>query len=132
MGKFTDEYQGLCCSYVAWSDGSFSCDLSLGNKTQSTILAQEYVNSSSIYIFTPQEQSQEKSNRDYSYTTVLNVLSVLDLIQDFIGIALGLWISPWILSVTIPMTIGDILSIYLQTLEKPFIFFESKFLEGLL
>ena len=113
MGKFADEYQGLCCSYVAWSDGSFSCDLSLGNKTQSTILAQEYVNSSSIYIFTPQEQSQEKSNRDYSYTTVLNVLSVLDLIQDFIGIALGLWISPWILSVTIPMTIGDILSIYL-------------------
>jgi len=30
-GKFTDKDQGLCCNYVAWTDGTFSCDLVLGN-----------------------------------------------------------------------------------------------------
>ena len=43
---------------------------------------------------------------------------------------MSLVVSPWLLTVTIPMLLGDLLSIYIVAVENPFIFFESKLLEG--
>jgi hypothetical protein len=59
----------------------------------------------------------------------LFTLSAFDLTQDIFGIIISL-LNPWLLLISIPMTLGDLLSMYIVLLEKPFIFFESELLES--
>ena len=63
---------------------------------------------------------------------MLNLLSLVDLIQDFFGLLMGVFINPYLLIASVPMIIFDIYSIWIVSIEKPFIFFESEILKILI
>ena len=63
---------------------------------------------------------------------MLNLLSSLDLIQDFIGFILGIFITPLIVYASSLMFIFDTFSIWIVSMKTPFIFFESKTLESVI
>ena len=63
---------------------------------------------------------------------MLNLLSSLDLIQDFIGFILGIFITPLLVYASSLMFIFDTFSIWIVSMKTPFIFFESKTLESVI
>ena len=52
----------------------------------------------------------------------------MDILQDLGGVVLGLWYWPFLIF-SVPMLLGDFYAIYLVSLDKPFLFFDSPFLE---
>ena len=90
--------------------------------------------SSSTLTFSPEKYEEDRDyfsdENNQTYLT-LNILSFLDVIQDIFGLMICVF-NPWLLFAAVPMLFGDILSIYIVSLEKPFIFFESYVLENFL
>ena len=130
-GLFGSESQGLCCNYVAWEDGTFSCDLMLGTLTEPAD-SDEFA---STYTFTSgfTEEEEEEWDKDFgpetnSVESILNIVSTMDLMQDMGGILIGLFYWPMLIF-SIPMFLFDLYAIYIVSMEKPFIFFDSPFLE---
>ena len=63
---------------------------------------------------------------------MLNLLSSLDLIQDFIGFIVGIYITPLLVYASSSMFIFDTFSIWIVSMKTPFIFFESRTLESVI
>ena len=63
---------------------------------------------------------------------MLNLLSSLDLIQDFIGFIVGIFITPLLVYASSSMFIFDTFSIWIVSMKTPFIFFESRTLESVI
>jgi len=61
----------------------------------------------------------------------MNILSSFDLIFDVFGLLISI-LNPWLFLVTIPMYFADMFAIWIVSLEKPFIFFESQLLETII
>jgi len=52
----------------------------------------------------------------------------MDALQDVGGIIIGLFYWP-LLIISIPMFLGDLYALWLVSMDKPFLFFDSPFLE---
>lgn len=133
-GLFGNEAQGLCCNYVAWEDGTYSCDLMLGVQTEPA----ENDDFAATYTFLSGYNKKEEAglaewDKDFgpetnSVQAILNIVSIMDALQDVGGIIIGLFYWP-LLIISIPMFLGDLYALWLVSMDKPFLFFDSPFLE---
>ena len=130
---FDSDQQELCCNYAAWEEGNYSCDLYLGTMTAPE-LADEY---GAAYLFiSAYDEKEESWDQDFgpetnSVEAILNIVTAIDLCQDLAGVALGYYVKGFwpLLIIAIPMLIGDLYALYLVSLDRPFLFFDSPFLE---
>ena len=97
-------------------------------------LADEY---GAAYLFiSAYDEKEESWDQDFgpetnSVEAILNIVTAIDLCQDLAGVALGYYVKGFwpLLIIAIPMLIGDLYALYLVSLDRPFLFFDSPFLE---
>ena len=86
----------------------------LGNKTVTDMPGKELQDKSSVYIFAPSKFGATKDEiiDEKTQMTIMNVLSLFDLIFGFFGILMS-FLNPWLFFASIPMLFADAFAIWI-------------------